>query len=140
MTTEEHAHTRTGPRVLVVEDNRLNSELVKLFLKDMCEMDFARTGEDAVEMCHSTRYDAIIMDINLGPGINGMEATRIIRTYEGYGGIPIIAVTGYAMDFEKDQILESGCSHYLTKPIERNSFCGLVKSLLENSSPPSGAD
>ena len=119
------------PCVLVVEDNRLNSELVKVFLKGICGMDFARTGEEAVEMAGSKRYDAIIMDINLGPGMNGIQATKIIRTIPGFTEIPIIAVTGYAMESEKEMILASGCNHFLSKPIEKNSFTTLVKSLLQ---------
>lgn len=118
------------PSVLVVEDNRLNSELVKLFLKDICVMDFARTGEEAVEMARRKNYDSIIMDINLGPGMNGVQATQAIRTFPGYATIPIVAVTGYALESEKDQILAAGCSHFLSKPIEKNSFTDLMRTLL----------
>ena len=117
------------PDVLVVEDNRLNSELVRIFLKDICQMDFARNGESAVEMARTKKYQTIIMDINLGPGMNGLEATEIIRTFEDYKTIPIIAVTGYAVESEKEQILKSGCSHFVSKPIEKNSFTSLIKSL-----------
>ncbi len=118
------------PRVLVVEDNRLNSELIKIYLKSFCEMDFARTGESAVEMARGKKYDAIIMDINLGPGIDGIQATREIRTFDGYTDIPIVAVTGYTMDSDKEQILAGGCSHYVPKPLEKNSFTKLIQSLL----------
>lgn len=118
------------PLVLVVEDNRLNRELVNIFLKTFCTMDFAGTGEEAVEFCRTRQYAAIIMDINLGPGIDGVQATRVIRTFPGYEEIPILAVTGYAMESEKDQILAAGCSHFIPKPIEKNSFTGLIRSLL----------
>lgn len=124
---EEGAHCL--PEVLVVEDNRLNSELVRIFLKDICQMDFARNGESAVEMARTKKYQTIIMDINLGPGMNGLEATEIIRTFEDYKAIPIIAVTGYAVESEREQILKSGCSHFVSKPIEKNSFTALIKSL-----------
>ena len=119
------------PAVLVVEDNRLNSELVRLFLKEFCCMDFARTGEEAICMAHLKNYDAIIMDINLGPGMNGLQATQVIRTLKGFEQTPVVAVTGYAMDSEKEQILQAGCSHFVSKPIEKNSFTDLVRSLLE---------
>lgn len=118
------------PLVLVVEDNRLNSELVRLFMKDFCRMEFARTGEEAVCMAHLKKYAAIIMDINLGPGMNGLQATQVIRTLAGFERIPIVAVTGYAMESDKEQILQSGCSHFLPKPIEKNSFTDLMRSLL----------
>ena len=102
-----------------------------MFLKNLCQMEFARTGEEAVCMAHLKRYDAIIMDINLGPGMNGMQATRVIRTLKGYERNPIVAVTGYAMESDKEQILQSGCTHFLSKPIEKNSFTDLIKSLLK---------
>jgi CheY-like chemotaxis protein len=120
------------PIVLVVEDNRLNSELIKIYLKSLCRTDFARTGEAAVDMVREKRYNAIVMDINLGPGIDGIQATRQIRTFEGYSGIPIIAVTGYTMESDKEQILAGGCSHYVPKPIERNSFTALIASILKS--------
>jgi CheY-like chemotaxis protein len=70
------------------------------------------------------------MDINLGPGMNGLQATQVIRTLTGFESIPIVAVTGYAMESDKEQILQSGCSHFLAKPIEKNSFSDLMRSLL----------
>jgi CheY-like chemotaxis protein len=118
------------PWVLVVEDNRLNSELIKIYLKPFCDMDFARTGESAVEMARDKKYDAIIMDINLGPGMDGIQATREIRTFNGYQSIPIVAVTGYTMDSDKEQILEGGCTHYVPKPLEKNSFISLMQNIL----------
>ena len=119
------------PWVLVVEDNRLNSELVKIYLKAFCNMDFARTGEAAVEMAAQKQYAAIVMDINLGPGMDGIQATRAIRMFHGYTETPIIAVTGYTMESDKEQILASGCSHYVPKPIDKCGFTSLMQSLLE---------
>jgi CheY-like chemotaxis protein len=134
MTAVIHSGVVPGPEgqpgVLVVEDNRLNSELVRIFLKDICTMDFARTGEEAVEMARVKQYSAIVMDINLGPGMDGIQATRIIRTFDGFLNIPIVAVTGYAMESDKEVILQAGCSHFLSKPIEKNQFSELIKSLL----------
>jgi CheY-like chemotaxis protein len=121
------------PCVMVVEDNRLNSELVRMFLKDFCAMDFARTGEEAVEMARVKKFDAIIMDINLGPGMDGIQATKIIRTFDGFQNIPIMAVTGYAMESDKEMILQAGCSHFIAKPIEKNQFTELVRSLIVRS-------
>jgi CheY-like chemotaxis protein len=118
------------PLVLVVEDNRLNSELIKIYLRNLCRTNFARTGEAAVEMARGKRFQAIIMDINLGPGMDGIQATREIRKFEGYAEIPIIAVTGYTMESDKEQILAGGCSHYVPKPIEKNSFTTLIASIL----------
>ncbi|MFC2101899.1 ATP-binding protein [Bacteroidota bacterium] len=123
-------HVESLPSILVVEDNRLNSELIMIYLrpKYICEM--AKNGEKAIEMSAKNNYDAILMDINLGSGIDGMEATRQIRKLPGYISTPIIAVTGYTMDSDREEILAAGCSHYLPKPIDRNELCNLLSVLV----------
>ncbi|MBE0646257.1 MAG: response regulator [Bacteroidales bacterium] len=118
------------PSILIVEDNRLNSELIIIYLRSKYNCIIARDGEMAVEMAKKNHYEAILMDINLGSGIDGMEATRQIRTIPGYKETPIIAVTGYTMDSDKEEILAAGCSHYLPKPIDRNELCQLITNLV----------
>jgi len=119
------------PWVLVVEDNRLNSELVKIYLKNVCNMDFARSGEEALDLAAMNQYALIIMDINLGPGIDGIQTTKEIRLFNGYSDTPVIAVTGYTMPEDIEQIRAGGCSHYVSKPIDKTSFTKLISTLLE---------
>lgn len=118
------------PSVLIVEDNRLNSELILIYLHSKCSCEVAHNGEMAVEMARQNRYETILMDINLGSGIDGMEATRQIRQLPGYQLTPIIAVTGYTMDSDKAEILAAGCSHYLPKPIDKGELSALIASLV----------
>ena len=94
-------------------------------------MDFARTGEAAVDFAARKKYELIVMDINLGPGMDGIQATREIRMFDGYADTPIIAVTGYTMQSDVEQILDGGCSHYVSKPLEKASFTNLIRCLLE---------
>jgi CheY-like chemotaxis protein len=119
------------PWVLVVEDNRLNSELVKIYLKNICRMDFARSGEEALDLAAKNQYALVIMDINLGPGIDGIQTTRELRLFNGYTDVPVIAVTGYTMPEDIEQIKSGGCSHYISKPIDKTSFTKLISGLLE---------
>ena len=118
------------PTVLIVEDNQLNSDLILIYLNSQCNCDVARDGESAVRMARKMKYDTILMDINLGPGIDGMEATRQIRSLAGYTKTPIIAVTGYTMDSDKEEILNAGCSYYLSKPINKLELSTLIATLV----------
>jgi len=118
------------PSILIVEDNRLNSELILIYLRSLCSCDMAQNGELAVEMARKNHYETILMDINLGSGIDGMEAARRIRKLPGYQLTPIIAVTGYTMDSDKEEILAAGCSHYLPKPIDKDELSNLISSLV----------
>jgi two-component system, cell cycle response regulator DivK len=105
-------------RVLVVEDNADNLELIRLVLvRSGYEVLAAPTGEEGVDMAVSERPDFILMDINL-PGIDGLEATRRIRASESNGSIPIIAITSYAMRGDMEEILAAGCNGYFEKPID----------------------
>lgn len=105
-------------RVLVVEDNADNLELIRLVLvRNGYEVLAAPTGEEGVDMAVSERPDFILMDINL-PGIDGLETTRRIRASKSNGSIPIIAITSYAMRGDMEQILAAGCNGYFEKPID----------------------
>jgi len=105
-------------RVLVVEDNMDNLELIRLVLvRNGYEVLAAPTGEEGVDMAVRERPDFILMDINL-PGIDGLETTRRIRASKSNGSIPIIAITSYAMRGDMEQILAAGCNGYFEKPID----------------------
>ncbi|MHC1707966.1 MAG: hybrid sensor histidine kinase/response regulator [Bacteroidales bacterium] len=118
------------PLVLIVEDNSVNKELMIVFLKKTCRTEYAIDGETAVKMAAQKQYSCILMDINLGPGIDGLEATRRIRELPGYKNIPIIAVTGYTLNGDRERLLDCGCSHYLPKPFDRRSIVNLVEDVL----------
>ena len=118
------------PMVLLVEDNQVNRELTEFFLKKVCLLEFVTDGETALEMVQKKSYDAILMDINLGLGMNGIETTRGIRKVSGYENTPIIAVTGYTMIDDKDKLLAEGCTHYIAKPFDRESIQALLREAL----------
>ncbi|OQX20750.1 MAG: two-component system response regulator [Desulfobulbaceae bacterium A2] len=118
-------------RVLVVEDNTDNLELIRLVLvRSGYEVLAAPTGEQGVIMALSERPDFILMDINL-PGIDGLEATRRIRASGANGSIPIIAITSYAMRGDMEQILTAGCNGYFEKPIDPLRIMDDIHAVLE---------
>ena len=121
------------PLVLLVEDNYINIEVVDMFLEDICRVDSAKTGEEAIKAAKEISYELILMDINLGAGLDGVETTKIIRKIHGYENIPVIALTGYAMESDKDKFLSEGFTNYLAKPFEKEAIVKLVSNVLFNA-------
>ena len=118
------------PHVLVVDDDKPSRDITRMFLRDLCDVDTADSGESAIKKVQGKKYDAILMDIGLGREMNGLEATRIIRKNADYVDVPIIAVTAYSMQGDKEEFLEAGCSHYLAKPFEKETIKELIKKAL----------
>ena len=117
-------------KILVVEDNQINMYLCCRILKSSgYEVIEARSGEEGVELAIKERPDLIIMDIQL-TGIDGLEATKRIRESEADGEIPIIALTSYAMAGDKKKALKAGCTGYIEKPINPDTFLGEIEKYL----------
>jgi len=117
-------------RILVVEDNETNIYLISFILrKNGYEVTEARTGEEGVKLAIKDKPDLIIMDIQL-PGIDGLEATRKIRESKVDGEIPIIALTSYAITGDRERALKAGCTGYIEKPINPDTFISEIKKYL----------
>lgn len=117
-------------KILVVEDNEINMYLCCRIIKSSgYEVIEARTGEEGVALALKERPDLIIMDIQL-TGIDGLEATKRIRESEADGEIPIIALTSYAMAGDKEKALKAGCTGYIEKPINPETFISEIKKFL----------
>jgi signal transduction histidine kinase/CheY-like chemotaxis protein/ligand-binding sensor domain-containing protein len=105
-----------GTRVLLVEDNMINVKVATQLLKMWSvEVDVAMDGEKAVEKFESGNYNLILMDLHL-PGMDGFEATRIIRKKDTL--IPIIALTAAAVNDEKNKALNAGMNDFIVKPFK----------------------
>lgn len=117
------------PHILYVEDEVMNQQLISMFLRNVCKTDVASTGEEALQMAQSAKYEGFLMDINLGPGINGIQVTQRLRNMTEYANTPIIAVTALALDGDKESLLQQGCSHYLAKPFKKSDLVGMIKSI-----------
>ena len=117
-------------RILVVEDNEQNLYLVKFILeKNGYEVIEARDGARAVEMTVAETPDLIVMDIQL-PDIDGLEATRQVRASQADGRIPIVALTSHAMPGDRDRALAAGCTGYIEKPIDPETFVAEIEAYL----------
>jgi two-component system sensor histidine kinase/response regulator len=106
-------------KILLAEDNIVNQNLVKIMLsKAGHQVELANNGCEAIEKLDvkSNAFDLIFMDVQM-PVMDGMEATRIIRSKE-YGDIPIIALTASAMEEDRVMCLQAGMDDYLAKPVK----------------------
>lgn len=116
--------------VLIVEDNELN---MKLFADILESRGYAtlRTGEglEALELARTWHPDLILMDIQL-PAISGLEVTRWIKEEPDLAGIPVVAVTAFAMRGDEDRIRDAGCEAYIAKPISIRSFLETIEGFL----------
>lgn len=117
------------PSLLVVDNDDSSRDIIKLFLKDLCEMEFADSGEKAFRMVNDKKFDIILMDINLGKGMSGVDTTRAIKKIESYKNVPIVAITGFAMRGDKEEFIQAGCTHYLSKPFSKSKLIKLLNEI-----------
>lgn len=106
-------------KILVAEDVDSNFVLIKNMIGKDYTLLWAKDGFEAVEMYKQFQPDLILMDIKM-PRMGGLEATRIIRSYSKE--IPVIALTAYAFEADKEQALEAGCNDFVTKPVSKASI------------------
>jgi two-component system, sensor histidine kinase and response regulator len=129
---KEQSFDFTGSRVLLVEDNEINQQLVIELLKDTgAVVTLASNGEEAVMMITSggAEFDLVLMDIQM-PIMDGYEATRQIRSDSRFTHLPIIALTAHAMEEERQKIIEAGIDAHITKPIDARTMLQVMKFFL----------
>lgn len=122
-------------KILYVEDNTDTQELVKIFLRDIAELDCFTHAENILQILSETEYDLILMDINLPGKVDGTDAIRLIRRDERFKSIPIIAITAFAMVGDREKFLNMGCEEYISKPFFREELIKKVSSILSQRHP-----
>jgi two-component system, cell cycle response regulator DivK len=116
--------------VLVIEDNSMNLELVTDLLEAsgwlVCP---ARTAEEGLRLARDAKLDLVLMDLSL-PGMDGLAATKALKSDPATCHLPVIAVTAHAMRGDQQIALRAGCDGYLTKPIDTRNFVAQVSRFL----------
>jgi two-component system cell cycle response regulator DivK len=120
------------PTILVVEDNAANRELAAFLLESAGHTVISATDAEAgLTLARSERPALILMDIQL-PGMDGLEATGLLKADASTRGIPVIALTALAMKGDEERIRAAGCDGYIAKPLAYKEFLATVSSHLEN--------
>ena len=117
------------PRLLIVEDDYENQKFLQIFLKRKFELEICDSSETFYEKLESKKFDIILMDINLGKGMSGVDTTREIKKIESYKNVPIVAITGFAMRGDKEEFIQAGCTHYLSKPFSKSKLIKLLNDI-----------
>lgn len=121
------------PRILLVEDNELNSDMLSRRLaRRGYDVLLANDGAKGVAAAKENRPDLILMDISL-PVTDGWEATRQLKTDPETRPIPVIALTAHAMATDRAKAAEVGCNDYDTKPIDLPRLLEKIERLLQAS-------
>ena len=119
-----------GMKVLVIEDNDGNRTLFRTVLElaghEVLE---AADAEVGITLARSEQPDVILMDILL-PGMNGLEATRLLRQDEATRAIPVVALSAHASARDKERSLDAGCVGHITKPIDVKTFVQEMEGLV----------
>ncbi len=122
-----------GRRVLVAEDNVTNQKVVMRMLEKLgCEVTLACDGAEAIDHAAHGGVDLVFMDMQM-PGVDGLEATRAIRTMAGdVARVPIVALTANSMAHERQAALDSGMNGFVSKPVRRED----IEKALSEYLPP----
>ncbi|WP_215404073.1 response regulator [Vibrio gigantis] len=126
---DESKESLNGMRILLVEDNDINQELMTDLLGRYCELDVCGDGLDAIRLLKSNEYDGVLMDCQM-PKMDGFKTTEYIRTVLA-SDIPIIALTASVMQEDRQKAFEVGMQDYISKPI---NFNHLITSIANNFS------
>jgi len=123
----------SGKKILLVEDIKTNQQIMKILIeKAGMSIDIANDGLEAIDMFTKGKYDCVLMDENM-PNMNGLEATHEIITYEKDNKLehtPIIALTGNAVDGDRERLMAAGMDEYLNKPIDKEKLYKQIASFM----------
>ena len=122
----------TGPRpvVLVADDVPENRQLFSLYLRTGYEVVTACTAEEALATLRQRPFDAALLDINYGGGMDGFDAIRAIREDPALATLPAAALTAHVAPEDRDQCLAAGFDLFLAKPVRRAEMKDALESLL----------
>jgi two-component system, cell cycle response regulator DivK len=128
--------TGLGYKVLLVEDHPLNAELVRDLLEpEGISVLHATTGEEALRLAPRLQSQLILIDLAL-PDMDGLEATRRLKTNPATRASCIVALTARAMKGDREMALAQGCDAYITKPLDTRTFAAEILALLRARGTP----
>lgn len=118
--------------VLHVDDNPEIRFLIKMLFKNEFEITGANTGEESLELLKEKSFDLILMDINLGSGISGIETSEAIRNMENSQNVPIIALTANNYHEIRENCIKAGINAYIQKPFDKGDILQTIADIDPN--------
>jgi len=117
-------------KVLIIDDNRASRDLIRAILKSVrCDIIEASDGQQGLDLLRQERPDLVLLDIDM-PGMDGLEVVKKIRQEAAFADLPVVAVTAFAMDCDREKAMAAGFTSYLTKPIRAATLRLEVQHLL----------
>ncbi|MHB1561983.1 MAG: response regulator [Isosphaeraceae bacterium] len=130
------------PRILLVEDNEMNRDMLSRRLsRKGYEVSIAIDGQQGLSMALRGEYDLVLLDMSL-PELDGWEVVRRIRSDPRGRTLPVIALTAHAMAGDREKALQAGCDEYDSKPVEFPRLVARIEALLasQSSAEPGGGE
>ena len=104
-------------KVLIVDDNRASRDLIRAILKPVrCRVVEASNGQQALDLIQQERPDLVLLDLDM-PGLDGLTVVRKIRENRALADLPVVAVTAFAMEGDRERGMAAGFTAYVTKPV-----------------------
>ncbi len=122
--------TEESKSILAVEDNFETQVLIRHMLKKHYAIETASDGDTALNKIQEQEFDLILMDINLGRGKTGEEVLQAARKIDNGKSVPVIALTAYALQGDRERFLEKGFDNYLSKPFTKEQLMLVVGKYL----------
>ncbi len=127
--SKEKIKSNVKPKLLYVEDDAVALEFISIILRSAYDVDTAINAATALEYTARKEYDILMLDINLGRGMDGVELMQRIREIDYYKNVPTVAVTAYAAELDKTEFLSKGFTHYISKPFTQKELHKLLAEI-----------
>ena len=118
------------PKILVVEDDFDSSEVARFYLGERYDVVVVDSGEKALEEVKKSDFDVILLDISLGPGMDGVKTLKAIKKNSKVKSVTVIALTAHALRGDADYYLSQGFSAYMSKPYKKKELLTVVDSYI----------
>ncbi len=134
-TTEKDSLINVQPtkRILYVEDENIALDLVSRVLPKHYKIEMVKKADEALEKVKKNKYDALMIDINLGRGIDGAQLMEMIRKIPEYKDTPILAITAFAAEKDEKEFLLRGFTHYISKPFSIDDLIKVVRKMFKDT-------
>jgi DNA-binding response OmpR family regulator len=122
------------PKVLITEDDVENQKLLQLILKNNFEIDICDSEQSFFIQLNEKKYDAVLMDVTLKGGGNGVEIVKDLRKKSQYKNLPVVCLSANVFGQDRMKAREAGIDVYLTKPVDNSVLIKTLNNLIENNS------